>query len=231
MIRLAILAAILALSGCGSDCPTIDRQEIAKTAFRQGYQQADRDINIGNLERLRGEMLVCRVAGVAPTGIQNLLGLDCARDWAAWPDLTRVSADLPMRAVAMAIAILTLSGLLLSILIPPIGRISGQWRAALEMRVTALRARHEHEIQADIENARKQLRQLKIQAEEANAVAAAALERQQRAEARADEVESRVNERVSSLREELTTRLNLAKTAETTDDIANLLSSLDRRPD
>jgi hypothetical protein len=227
MTRLAILAAILALSGCGSDCPTVDTQAIAAKA----YQQAESDINIGNLERLRGEMVVCQVIGITPMAFQNAIGLDCSRNYAAFPDINKVSADLPLRAIAMAIAILAIAGLLLSILIPPLGRISGQWRAALEMRVAALRERHEREIQADIESARKRLRELEIRAEVADAKAEAAEARQRDAEASAEEIEDELEEQTTQLRDELTKRLRLAKVAETTADLANLLSSLDRHPD
>jgi hypothetical protein len=217
------------LTACApSNSPDVGK--LTKEAYQKGYDQAVFDLNLENLQNLKGHMLACQAAAVFPVVFQKLIGLDCSIDFDQFPDIKNVTANVPFKPIFMTLAVLLVCGLILVLLIPPLGRISAQWNAALQDRYSGLRTRKMTEIEAQatqirentLEPLRRRSEELETAIKSAEARYTAAIQRADEAEDWSDHLEAEV--------EALKKKVELAKATESTDDLAELLSSLGRRP-
>jgi hypothetical protein len=221
-----ILAIILILTGCSSPENRNFENEI-QAAYDKGFAAGHSQILLQNLEKLRAEMLACEAYQFAPNAIQRIAGLDCQRDLSKVTGINGVSASFLVMPWLVASSFLGLFFVGIWLLIPPIGRVSGQWRAALIERFEALRTQQMQAIQEEAESIRiKQIepleaKSLRLQTE---------ISKAEKAAYQAKIVANRLAEEVNNLQiqsDQLRERLEISLAhAEEADDTAKIAAAL-----
>lgn len=225
-MRFVIIIMAIVLSACSSkiQCPD------AEAADKAGYDRAISEINIENAKYLRGEMLACKVFQFTPHAVQNILSLDCTRPWETYPNIDVVSAKMPVMPVVFAILWTIIVVMLISLLIQPLGHISGQWNAAIRDRYGSLRSKKIAEAEAEAKHI-NETRITPLKRQEQSLLSA--IEKAKEALRISQNLASEAEEKAAELENEMKTlerQVALGKTAESTNELADILANLGRNP-
>lgn len=231
-VGVAIVLIVAALAGCADK--EVNCDGMLKNASEAGYKQAISDIKLENIQYLRGEQLACRVYAPLPAQLQNLAGLDCS---AKWPDgLENASAKMQfLPALVLFLTSVCIYGVWI-ILLPAIGTLLGNFRGAVALKIEPLRQRIIEQALAEATARSEAIAELdaisqsdldalkaQIQREKSALIEAEDRARQARDQAQALEHEN------AAFRQRLESQMTLAKKAESTTDLANLLGQIGRK--
>lgn len=239
MKAICFLALSILLAAC-SPSKQPDVEKIKTKAFQEGYSQALDEINLENLQNLKGHMIACKALSPLPTAAQGLAGLDCTMPFDKYQDINNIAANIPYRTIfavlIMAISLVILlvtSALTLRMLIEALGGISGQFNASLIARSAKWREAETIKIKIEAEELRNQqiaplyeeVEQLKTTKESIQNEIRFLENEHQKTDAELDKVQSKLDE----LKKHLEKQLALSKAADSTENIANILSSLGKK--
>lgn len=225
--------ASLMLAGCADEaeveCETRVEQA-SELAFKQGHNAAVRNFDLENLPGLAGDRYACKALEIFPQAIQNMAGLDCHRTWP--PYIENVSpAFRPGPALIFGLIILLGFGVFY-LIAPGFGRFAGEAAAAMTLKTQPLRRVILSQVTEEEAKLRLQLQPLREQIRGLQAEAKTALAEKQAAEQEAEVAQEALNdlrEETNALRDELEHRVSLAKKAESTADLAQLLGQIGKK--
>lgn len=230
---LIFLGSVL-LVGCADkaqvQCET-RLEQASEEAFRKGHNAAVQKFDLENLRDIAGDRLACRVFENFPSAIQNMAGLDCSRTWPA--EIENVAAAFRLGPAVILAIIIFLGFGFFYFIVPGLGGFAGQAMAAMALKIQPLRSRilgqvneEEAELRGQLEPLREKIRALHDDAKVSAEKAAQA----KKAEVLAQETLDALHEQEDALRDELEHRINLAKKAESTSDLTNLLGQIGKKP-
>lgn len=229
LLGLIFLGSVL-LVGCADKAEVQCETRIA-ASHQEGYNKAVTDLQLENLQNLRGDQLACRLYSKLPLPLENLAGLDCS---VQWPDgLENVSAAMRIAPASVLALIVFLGFGFFYFVVPGLGGFAGQAVAAMALQIQPLRKQilgkvnqEEAELRGQLEPLREKIRALHDDAKVAAEKAAQA----KKAEVLAQETLHALHEQEDALRDQLEHRINLAKKAESTSDLTNLLGQIGKKP-
>jgi len=225
-----ILFATLLLVGC-ADKAQIQCEKLIEAGQQEGYNRAVADIQLENLRNLRGDQLACRLYSKLPNQLENLAGLDCS---VQWPDgLENISASMRFMPAAILLMVIFCIFGLWYFVVPGLGGFAGQAVGAIALKVSPLRKQilskvnqEEVDLRGQLEPLREKIRSLHNEAR----VAGQKADEAKKSEVVANEELEAIFQQTDALRAELEHRISLAKKAQSTSDLTNLLGQIGKKP-
>lgn len=225
-----ILFATLLLVGC-ADKAEIQCEARIEAGQQEGYNKAVADIQLENFRNLRGDQLACRLYSKLPSQLENLAGLDCTTQW---PNgLENISASMRFMPAAILLMVIFCIFGLWYVVAPGFGQFAGQAQAAMALKISPIRNQilskvnqEEADLRGQLEPLREKIRYLHNEAR----VAGQKADEAKKSEVLAHEELDAIYQQTDALRAELEHRISLAKKAQSTSDLTNLLGQIGKKP-